>query len=385
MLTNLQRQADCVLRCLLLAFRREVLWHSGSSFGPQYSLFPLPFRNRLQYLLARNLCEFSNSSIRSAQNRPTAPQTLVTETVLSRVASRRDMPVGRPPFQSRADVIRSIDVIEHGVDADAARWRGRAGATDRAIEQAHITIMRRCAAIEHGAGVREVATLAGISSLSTVTEAHRRLERVGYIRRVDQAKRGRAARYVAGLPGSPSRTVCCSRALGDCSFKELGADAFRWRDGLGKATGRVWCALDGRTPAELAVALELKLRSVRKYLSRLAVHELAVCGADGRWYRLGDLDAVATRLGVAGESDRQRAQYEDEREAYRQKLIRKSERIVLREDAEGVKAISKKSRRQNGAHPGILTSENRNCAEQISHTNQGPATCQGLRLDPPTN
>jgi hypothetical protein len=240
---------------------------------------------------------------------------------------------GRPPFRSRADADGSIDVFEQGVDADAARWKGRAGATDRAVEQAHITIMRRCGAIEHGAGVREVATLAGISSLSTVSEAHRRLERDGYLRRVDQATRGRAARYVAELPRSPSRTVCSSRALGDCSFKELGADAFRWRDGLGKATGRAWCALDGRTAAELAVALELKERSVRKHLRRLAMYQLAERGADGRWRQLNHLDAAAALLGVAGERDRQRAQYEEEREAYRQRRLRHTGRVALRKDS----------------------------------------------------
>lgn len=113
----------------------------------------------------------------------------------------------QPPFRSRSDVIAKIDEIERAIDAAAARWKGRAGSTDRAVLRAHFRIIRRSGEFEHGAGVREVAPLAGINSLSTVSAAHGRLGRDGYLRCVKPAWRGRAARYVVDLPKSPSRTV----------------------------------------------------------------------------------------------------------------------------------------------------------------------------------
>lgn len=113
-------------------------------------------------------------------------------------------------------------------------------------------------------------------------------------------------------------------ALGDCSAGErsLGTDVFRWRDGLGKATWRVWRALENRTVAELATLLDLKQSSVSKHLARLQTHDLAARDTAGRWRRLDNLDAVANRLGVAGEGDRQRIRYEEEREIYQQRVRR---------------------------------------------------------------
>jgi hypothetical protein len=229
-----------------------------------------------------------------------------------------------PPFRGRSDALAKIDEIERAADVDAGRWKGRAGATDRAVLKAHLKIMCRSGGLEHGASVREIAILAGINSVSTVSAAHRCLERDRYLHCVEKAKGGAAARYVVGLPRFPSRTILPMGALGDCSAGEpsLGADVFRWRGGLGKATWRVWRALNGRTVAELATLLDLKQTSVAKHLAKLGAHELAACDSAARWRRLDNLDAVAKRLGLAGEGARQLVRYEYEREIYQERLRR---------------------------------------------------------------
>lgn len=85
-----------------------------------------------------------------------------------------------PPFRNRSAAFAKIDEIERAVDGDAGRWKGRAGATDRVVLEAHFKIALRSGGLEHGASVREIALLAGINSISTVSTAQRRLERDGY-------------------------------------------------------------------------------------------------------------------------------------------------------------------------------------------------------------
>jgi hypothetical protein len=118
----------------------------------------------------------------------------------------REFGAAHPPFGRRPDALAKIDEVKRGAAADAERWKGRAGATDLAVLRAHLQIMRRCGSLEHGASVREVALLAGINSISTVSAAHSRLER-GYLRCVAAAKHGVSARYIVGLPKSLSRTI----------------------------------------------------------------------------------------------------------------------------------------------------------------------------------
>lgn len=224
-----------------------------------------------------------------------------------------------PSFGGRPEVIAEIAEIERIADRACERWTGRSGATDRAILQAHLNIARRCGSLEHGASVREVAVSAGINSISTVSSAHGRLERDQYLRRIEKADHGAAARYVVGLPKSRSRTILPMGALGDCSGQELGADVFRWRGGLGKSAARVYLALlIGGTTEELAGRLGCTISAVRKQLRRLATVGLAARDMLGRWGRTpADLDDVARHLGVKGEGDRQRARYQYERELYR--------------------------------------------------------------------
>jgi hypothetical protein len=118
----------------------------------------------------------------------------------------REFVPAHPPFGRRPDVLAKIDEIERRAVGDAERWKGRAGATDLAVLNAHLRIMRRCGSLEHGASVREVAILTGINSISTVSAAHGRLE-CDYLRCVARAKHGASARYLVGLSKFRSRTI----------------------------------------------------------------------------------------------------------------------------------------------------------------------------------
>jgi len=246
----------------------------------------------------------------------------------------RQFALAHPPFRRRSDALAKFDEIERAANANPSRWKGRAGATDRAVLQAHLTIMRRSGRSEHGASVREIAILAGLDSISTVSTSQKRLEQDGHLQRLEKAKLGAAARYVVCLPNFPSRTVIPVGALEDCSAGESSpaADVFRWGGGLGKATWRVWCALNGCTVSELATLLDLKQTSLGKHLARLVVHRLAVCDPAKRWHRLDNIDAGAERLGIAGEGVRQRERYEHEREMHQQRLRQYLQRKGFRTD-----------------------------------------------------
>ena len=76
-----------------------------------------------------------------------------------------ELAAAKPPFRCRRDSNAAINRIERVINADAGRWNGRAGATNLAILHAQLKIMRRCGALKHGTGSREVALLAGVNSI----------------------------------------------------------------------------------------------------------------------------------------------------------------------------------------------------------------------------
>jgi hypothetical protein len=106
-----------------------------------------------------------------------------------------------------------------------------------------------------------------------------------------------------------------------------GADLWRRGKGLGKSKYRVWSLLRSqKTAAELATMLGIKVRSVWDHLCMLEARGLCMRDVDGKWHRCDvDLDAVANRLGVAGEGARQRARHECERAINAQRLRRRAE------------------------------------------------------------
>jgi DNA-binding transcriptional ArsR family regulator len=222
-----------------------------------------------------------------------------------------------PPFRNRSDVLATIDEIEHA--ADAMTWRGRAGATDLAVLQAHMIIARRVCRLKYGAAVREVAELSGVASFGTVSVSHRRLVRGGWLVVLQASTREAPTRYLLRLPkGSQPNThptgggVRLNVRL--TSALTPAAEAWRW-GALGLAKWKMWRALGGQTVRQLSEQMRIRQRAVRAHLSCLTAWGLAERDSGGRWHRIeGDLGRIAKALGTAGEASRQHQRHRRDRE-----------------------------------------------------------------------
>lgn len=213
---------------------------------------------------------------------------------------------------------------------------GQAGATDYSVLAAHLAVARRVGSLTYGASDREIAELAGLSR-PTVTLSHRRLTEKGeFLKRIKRPAIGAATasqwriRLPAGsVLGDTSPTLMGGvRPTGKADHTP-GADLWRRGKGLGKSKYRVWSLLTSpKTAAELATTLGIKVRSVWDHLWMLEDLGLCTRDVDGKWHRCDvDLDAVANRLGVAGEGARQRARHAREREINTQRLRRRAEAL----------------------------------------------------------
>ena len=111
-----------------------------------------------------------------------------------------ELAAAKPAFRCRRDSNAAINRIERVINADAGRWNGRAGATNLAILHAQLKIMRRCGALKHGTGSREVALLAGVNSIQPCVQLIGELASAGYLRRVTSAVFGDTVRYMIRIP-----------------------------------------------------------------------------------------------------------------------------------------------------------------------------------------
>jgi len=252
--------------------------------------------------------------------------------------------------RDREDVVTVITTMK--ALAASYPWSGIAGTTDRLIIEAHLQIAARAGRLTHHAAVRDVADATGFA-IGTVSKAHGRLRRLGWLRLTEPAKRvsGVACLWTLRLPRDPG---CIGVNIRDCiapkggcppvNIQERGGvckecspprtprarsgavahDVWR-RAGLGKARFALWCLLCPDVPSrarELAQFLGRKLRGVQAHLAVLKKHGLAV--PDGVGWRRGkaDLDAIALRLGVAGAAERQRQKHEVQRARFHALLER---------------------------------------------------------------
>jgi hypothetical protein len=222
-----------------------------------------------------------------------------------------------PPFRDRSDVLAAIDEIEHA--ADAMTRRGGAGATDRAVLQAHMIIARRVCRLNYGAAVREVAELSGVASLGTVSVSHRRLVTDGWLFVLQPSTRKAPTRYLLRLPkGTQPNTHITGGGVRSnvrlTSALTPVAEAWRW-GALGLTKWRVWRALGGQTVRQLSEQMRIGRRAVRAHLSCLTAWGLAERDSGGRWHRIeGDLGRIAQALGTAGEASRQHQRHRRDRE-----------------------------------------------------------------------
>jgi hypothetical protein len=242
-------------------------------------------------------------------------------------------------IHDRADAIAKIDAIAHA--AATFPWKGRGGVTDQIVlVEAHCKRARIAGKLRYGLDVRTVAMEAGIG-LGTVSRSHDRLSGMGWLRLAQGADRANSKSNIWHLmlprsmrpkwntpvfdgkpPGAvvehPDLPQGGRGAMAPAGTLGAGAshDVWRTRRGLGKAAYRVWRILDPvvvKTCGDLGWLLDREQRTIERHLARLDRHGLAL--RDGIGWRRGDADlgAVAVGLGVAGEGERKRRQYEDDR------------------------------------------------------------------------
>ena len=245
------------------------------------------------------------------------------------------------PHAERARELRSW--------AMSYKWPGRSARYDRPAYLAHLDIVERSGNDPHGASVREVAELAGIS-WRAATSAHRRLIAAGFLEVTRQNTPSHATRYkLTDKPESEVSTVSStpvsdcegSRAVSgtpelikpvDCA-RTRAHDAFRYcRGGLCKAGLDVWLVLSAtdqalhyKTIAELANCSSGTVRHRKLPL----MFELGMVTPEGNgfWRAVPDvsLDQVSRDLGTFGKGASDKCKHQRERNADRRTFGRQYE------------------------------------------------------------
>lgn len=235
----------------------------------------------------------------------------------------------RPAIRDREDAIVALARIDAAIESSP--WPGRSGAVDWSVVRAHLRVARRLHDLAPDVSDRELAELAGVH-YQTVARSHRRLQHAGWLRRLRRHHDANAARWQLRLPRTRRDTSVPHGLIppeGDRCGAEVSHpdgdpahDVWRYGGGLGKIRCRVWGFLhQPRTTWEVAAWLGRVKRSAERHLSKLRAAGLAVQDPSGTWHRgEADADAVAKRLGVAGEAQRQRWRHEDDRETHRKGL-----------------------------------------------------------------
>lgn len=230
----------------------------------------------------------------------------------------------RPAFRDGQDARARIADIRRAARTWA--WSPRAGLTDRAVLEAHLTVADSAASTTYRVDVRRLAEMADVTK-TTISAANHRLIRQGLLRRVSRGYGTTASTWTLRHPGAGANPDSRASLRGGDENYCSGSHSDLWRaGGLGKSGGTLWWTLDlsvPQSPAELAARLRWSRWRVRRNLSRLAQHGLAGKLSGGWIIGSADPDEVAAVLGVAGEGHRQRARHADERVEYAARRARR--------------------------------------------------------------
>ncbi len=200
---------------------------------------------------------------------------------------------------------------------DRHDWSGKAGATDRAVLCAHVSIALRRGDRTYAASARQLAERAG-ARRQTASKATARLIDRGLLARIGRNDQ-QTNRYRLRLSPGHTRTSRTALTGGLVTGALVTNDAFRW-NALGPNAAAVYAALaqDEQTVAELAAVSGVKRRTVLRCLHRLAEQRLAIDCEEGRWARgYGDPNDAAQRLGTFGRAIFDKARHDAEREVWR--------------------------------------------------------------------
>jgi DNA-binding MarR family transcriptional regulator len=235
------------------------------------------------------------------------------------------------PLKNFDEVPEAVERVEAALST--ARLIGRGKATEIDVLLAHIEIAKIARRDEYYASVREVAERAKIQDPATVSRAHCRLVKAGWLRRVRYSEGGSPAIWKLEVPERDPQATFCTQylrtenvALRSLILSMTRSDLFRNGRGLGKTAGIIFSAISIRNPItakDLAKLLGYKaVRPVRNTLKRLAnyglVSELDRGPHGARRWCLGPRSEheVARELGLLGETERQRERHMGQRHAY---------------------------------------------------------------------
>ena len=213
--------------------------------------------------------------------------------------------------------------------ADDRAWPGRSGSTDRAVYLAHLEIVRRCGKNPYASGYRELAEIAGVGRM-TAARATERLVDQDLLEVAQRSEASLSTRYRLLEPNGlvfHSGTLPHMGDIVSVPLRNSGDDAWRWR-ALGKTGAQVYAVLAERGRLSAAELVELTGRARATVWRKLrAMQALGLASQfedSGEWLLddLGDLEAAARDMGVAGRGDRQRRRHARQRALHWAELAR---------------------------------------------------------------
>ena len=201
--------------------------------------------------------------------------------------------------------------------AESQHWPGLAGATDRAMYLAHLSIVEKCGAQPHAASCRRLAELTGVS-WSTASKSNGRLQDAGLLELAQGATALLSNTFrLVEIPECASPHTSSPTPVMKCELVHASHDVFR-HSGLGKTGAEMWAVLldNGKvTEKQLREATGRHRTTVKRKLGIMFRLGMAEPLGDGLWQALPgvDLDEVAEQLGTAGLGAAQREKHERDR------------------------------------------------------------------------
>jgi hypothetical protein len=258
----------------------------------------------------------------------------IAESVVSRY------PAGDASPEPPAEVLENVEALFAGV-LERLKWTGRGGPTDRAVYAALLITARRYGQQVRGGvkvyiSVRALAFSSGISK-TTVLTALDRLETAKLVYRGSDGRGTKAGALVLKLPQGLTTqprgggTEDSGQPLRDVMRELL---RLRWGPGRVGKTRALYLyeiARSGEaTLTEISERTGRRRDNVRRALVMAEVRSLVECS--GEIYRLGPefrsaLDDELEASGIKRAERLDRRKYERERQAYRERLIRRANGI----------------------------------------------------------
>ena len=211
----------------------------------------------------------------------------------------------------------------------------------------HLAVAELRGTLVYGLNLRTIAQRVGLS-LSTVSQAHKRLKEQGWLKVATANLRyleGRSTQWRLCLPKctvseqrntegplTPSHClILCSEMHHSDLDVGVASDLWRGRRGLGKGRQRIYSLLSrgNGTIDGLVRETGFHRTTVYRALQMLARYNLAKRDGKVWWLGPADVDEVARLLGLAGQAARQRRCHQQEREAFRKWLTARDNRLLV--------------------------------------------------------